>query len=186
VAASDAPLELAISEKDIRKRVRELASEINRDYAGKTLQVVGILEECFVFMADLVRALTVPLSCSFVGVQVHDDESGRVAMREIRYLPPANVGGKDVLLVQGVLETGVTLDYLRRAMSARQPASLRIAVLLDKAEDRRADVPADYVGFRLGRKFVVGYGLGWGEQYRHLPFLARLREPAAERPRIGR
>ncbi len=173
-AGPGARLKIVVSEKDIRKRVRELAKQINRDYAGKTLHVLGILEDCFVFMADLVRALTVPVVCSFVRAQVRDSNSGMVAMREIMYIPPVDAAGKDLLLVEGVLQSGLTLDHLCRTLLAQQPASLRTVTLLDKAKERKTEVPVDYAGFRLSGRFLVGYGLGLQEQYRNLPFLARI------------
>jgi hypoxanthine phosphoribosyltransferase len=171
---SAARLKIVVSEKDIRKRVREMARQINRDYAGKTLHVVGVLEDCFVFMADLVRALTIPVVCYFVRSQVRDSDSGLVAMREIMYIPPVAAAGKELLLVQGVLQSGVTLDHLCRTLLAQQPASLRTVTLLDKADERKTDVPVDYAGFTLSGRFLVGYGLGFQEQYRNLPFLARV------------
>jgi len=173
-AGSGTHLKMVVSEKDIRKRVRELAKQINRDYAGKTLHIVGILEDCFVFMADLVRALTIPVVCYFVRSQVRDSDSGLVAMREIMYIPPVDAAGKELLLVQGVLQSGVTLDHLCRTLLAQQPASLRTATLLDKADERKTDVPVDYAGFQLSGRFLVGYGLGFNDQYRNLPFLARI------------
>ena len=173
-AGSGARLKIVVSEKDIRKRVREMAKQINRDYAGKTLHIVGILEDCFVFMADLVRALTVPVVCSFVRSQVRDTESGAVAMREIMFIPPVAAADKELLIVQGVLQSGITLDHLCRTLLAQRPASLRTATLLDKADERKTDVPVDYAGFQLSGRFLVGYGLGFHEQYRNLPFLARV------------
>ncbi|HMD83813.1 MAG TPA: phosphoribosyltransferase family protein [Terriglobia bacterium] len=175
-AGSGARLKVVVSEKDLRKRVRELAKQINRDYAGKTLHVVGVLEDCFVFMADLVRALTMPVVCSFVRSQVRDSDSGLVAMREILYIPPLDVAGKDLLLVEGVLQSGVTLDYLCRTLLAQQPASLRTAMLLDKTEERKVDVPVDYAAFQLSGRFFAGYGLSYQGQFRNLPFLARVAE----------
>ena len=169
-------LKILVDEKAIRKRIRELARQINRDYAGKTLHAVGILEDGFVFMADLVRALTVPVVCCFVRSQVRDSDSGRVAMREVRYIPPVDAAGKDVLLVEGILQSGITLDHLRRTLLAQQPASLRTATLIDKREDRKIDVPVDYVGFQLSGPSLVGYGLGYEGQFRNLPFLARVTE----------
>ena len=118
VAGSGARLKIVVSERDIRKRVRELAKQINQDYAGKTLHVVGILEDSFVFMADLVRALTVPVICSFVRSQISDSDSGLVAMREILYIPPVDAAGKDLLVVEGVLQSGITLDHLCRTLLA--------------------------------------------------------------------
>lgn len=167
-------LKMVVSEKDVRERVRELAKQINRDYAGKTLYIVGVLEECFVFMADLVRGLTIPVVCSFVRASVRDSDSGSVAMREIMYIPPVNLAGKDLLLVVGVLQSGITLDHLSRTLLAQEPASLRTAALLDKSEERKVDIPVDYAGFQLSRRFLVGYGLAYQEQYRNLPFLAHI------------
>ena len=157
-----------------KKRVHELARQINRDYAGKTLHVVGILENSFVFMADLVRALTIPVICHFVRSQVRDSDSGLVAMREIMYIPPVDAAGKDLLLVEGVLQSGLTLDHLCRTLLAQQPASLRTLTLVDKSDERKTEVPVDYAGFRSSGRFLVGYGLGLQEQYRNLPFLARV------------
>jgi hypoxanthine phosphoribosyltransferase len=174
-------LKMAISEKAIHKRVRELAKQINHDYQGKLLHVMGILEDCYLFMADLVRGLTIPVVYSFVRCQVRDSESGLVAMREIMYIPPVDgtgknllLAGKDLLLVSGVLQSGVTLDHLYRTLLAQQPASLRTATLLDKPEERKVDVPVDYAGFKVSGKYWVGYGLGYEDQYRNLPYLARM------------
>jgi len=163
---------IVLSMADIHRRVRELAREISRDYAGKTLHVVGILEDSFMFMADLVRALKVPVVCSFVHTRVRDSDSGAVPMREITYVPPVDIGGKDLLLVGGVLQSGVTFDYLCRTLLARNPASLRTAILIDKAIDRRVDVPVDYAAFERSGAFLVGYGLAFEREFRNLPFLA--------------
>jgi hypoxanthine phosphoribosyltransferase len=180
-AASTDHLKMAISEKAIHKRVRELAKQISRDYQGKVLHVIGILGDCYLFMADLVRALTVPVVYSFVRWQVRDSDSGLVAMREITYIPPVDaagknllLAGKDVLLVHGILQSGVTLDHLYRTLLAHHPASLRTAILLDKPEERKVDVPVDYAGFKVSGEFWVGYGLGYQDQYRNLPYLARI------------
>lgn len=176
---------IVLSEKDIRKRVHEMAKQIDRDYAGKTLHVVGVLEDCFVFMADLVRALTIPVVCAFVRSQVRDSDSGLVAMREIMYIPYVAAAGKDLLIVQGILQSGVTLDHLCRTLLAQQPASLRTATLLDKADERKTDVQVDYVGFKLSGRYLVGYGLGLREQYRNLPFLALIAGQGGEVKRHG-
>lgn len=167
---------VVVEEKAILKRVRDLAKQINRDYAGKTLHVVGILEDGFVFMADLIRALTVPVVCSFVRLQVRDSKPGMVAMREILYIPPVDAVGKDILVIDGVLESGLTVDHLCRILLAQRPASLRTAVLIDKVAERKVEVPVDYTGFQLSGRFWVGYGLGHQGQFRNLPFLARVTE----------
>lgn len=167
---------VVVEEKAIRKRVRELAKQINRDYAGKSLQVVGILEDGFVFMADLIRALTVPVACSFVRLQVRDSKPGLVAMREILYIPPVDAAGKNILIIDGILESGLTVDHLCRILLAQRPASLRTVVLIDKVAERKVEVPVDYSAFQLSGRFWVGYGLGYQGQFRNLPFLAQVTE----------
>lgn len=172
--AAGARLKIVVSEKDIRTRVREMARQISKDYAGKTLHVVGVLEDCFVFMADLVRAMTIPVDCSFVRSQMRDNDAGSVHLREIMFIPPVEAADKELLIVQGVLQSGITLEHLCRMLMMQKPASLRIATFLDKADERKTDIPVDYAGFKLSGRFLVGYGLGVREQYRNLPFLARV------------
>jgi len=167
-------LKVAFTEKEIRQRVRQLAKQITRDYQGKALHVVGVLDNCLVFMADLIRALPAEVGCSFINSRVRDREAGPVAVREIMYLSPVDLEGKDVLLVDGILQSGVTLDYICRTLLAQHPASLRTVTLLDKAAERKVDVPADYAAFKVSGGFLVGYGLGHEEQYRGLPYLARM------------
>jgi hypoxanthine phosphoribosyltransferase len=169
----DRNLRVVFTEKQIQKRVREMAREINRDYQGKTLHVVGVLENCFMFMPDLVRCLSVPVICHFVKAEVHDSSSGGVALREIMYTPRVEAAGKDVLLVDGILQSGVTLDHLCRYMLGQNPSSVRTASLVEKTEERKVDVATDYVGFKSIAKFLVGYGLGYREQYRNLPYIAQ-------------
>jgi hypoxanthine phosphoribosyltransferase len=159
----------------IRKRVRELAKEINQDYRGRVVHVVGILEKCFVFMADLVRALKVPVSCHFVQAQIRERSEGRVPLREIQYTPEIDARGKDVLLLDGVLQSGLTLDHLVRSMLAQNPASVRTVCLVEKTAERKVDVDTDYVGFKTPAKWVVGYGLGHEGRFHNLPYIAQLR-----------
>jgi hypoxanthine phosphoribosyltransferase len=157
------------SEAQIQKRVRELAAQLNRDYAGRTLHVVGILENCFLFMADLVRELKIPVVCHFIKAEVQDATSGGVSVRQIMYTPKVDATGKDVLLLDGILQSGVTLDHLVRYILGQQPRSVRTATLIEKTDERKVDVPTDYVGFRTEGKFLFGYGLGYQEKYRNLP-----------------
>ena len=167
-------LRVVFTEKQIQKRVRELAEQMNRDYKGKTLHVVGILENCFLFMPDLVRQLKFPVICHFIKAQMHDSSSGGVAVREIMYTPKVEATGRDVLLVDGILQSGVTLDHLCRYMLGQNPSSVRTATLIEKTDERKVDVPTDYVGFKSTEKFLVGYGLGYQDRYRNLPYVARL------------
>ena len=173
-ASSGVRCKVVVDEKAIRRRVRELARQINRDYAGKALYVVGILEDSFVFMADLIRALTVPVVCSFVRLQVRDSDSGQVAIREILFIPPVDAIGKDLLLLTGVLQSGLTLDHLCRTLLAQQPASVRTLALIDKMAERKIDVQVDYTGFPISGHYYVGYGLGYQGHFRNLPFLAQI------------
>jgi hypoxanthine phosphoribosyltransferase len=167
-------LKTVFSEKQIQKRVLSLAEQINRDYRGKTLHVVGILENCFLFMADLVRALKIPVVCHFIRAKIRDTSAGGVALREIMYTPPVDAAGKDILLVDGILQSGVTLDHLYRYILGQNANSVRTATLIEKSDERKVDVATDYVGFRTTAGFLVGYGLGYQEKYRNLPHVASM------------
>ena len=165
-------LRVIFTEKQIQKRVDEVASQVNRDFKGRTLHVIGILENCFLFMGDLVRLLKVPVICHFLKADINDSGAGSAAIREIVYTPQFEVTGNDVLLVDGILQSGVTLDHLSRLMMAHKPSSFRTAVLVEKVDERKVDVVTDYVGFKTRQKFLVGYGLGYQERYRNLPHIA--------------
>lgn len=156
----------------IQKRVREMASKINRDYQGKTLFVVGILENCFLFMADLVRALKIPTVCLFLKAEVRESKAGDAPVHEIMYTPKVEANGKDILLVDGILQSGVTLDHLYRYMMGQNASSVRTASLVEKTNERKVDVPVDYVGFKNRGKFLLGYGLAFEGKYRNLPYIA--------------
>ncbi len=162
------------SQQQIQKRVRELAGQINRDYRGKTLHVVGVLENCFLFMADLVRALKIPTVCIFLKAEVRDTHAGEAPVREIMYTPKVDAAGKDILLVDAILQSGVTLDHLYRYMVGRNASSVRTATLVEKTDERKVDVPTDYVGFKNKGKFLLGYGLAYEGKHRNLPYIASL------------
>ena len=162
------------SKQQIQKRVRELAARINHDYLGKTLYVVGILENCFLFMSDLVRAIKVPTVCLFLKAEVHESKAGDAPVREIMYTPKVDAAGKDILLVDGILQSGLTLDHLYRYMLARDASSVRTVTLVEKTDERKVDVPTDYVGFKNKGKFLLGYGLAYEGKYRNLPYIAAL------------
>jgi hypoxanthine phosphoribosyltransferase len=173
-ATGNNQLHVVLDAGRIRKRVQELAREIDRDYKGKTLHVVGILENCFLFMADLVRLLRMPVICHFVKAEMHDLPSGNTSVREIVFTPKVDVADKDILLVDGILQSGVTLDHLLQMMLAQKARSVRTALLVEKSDERKVDVPTNYVGFKTKSKFLVGYGLGFEEKYRNLPLVATL------------
>jgi hypoxanthine phosphoribosyltransferase len=168
-------LRILFTRQKLQERVLALAKQINRDYAGKTVHVVGVLENCFVFMSDLVRALTMPVVCHFVKAQTRDVAAGGVELHEIFYTPKIEAHGKDVLLVDGLLQSGVTLDHLIRSVLGQGPNSVKTAILIEKTDERKADVVTDYVGFETTGKFLVGYGLGYQDQFRNLPFVAALK-----------
>lgn len=153
----------------IERRVGELAAQISGDYMGKELLIVGILNGAFVFMADLIRALDVPCTVDFVRMASYGSgsvSSGEVLIRKDLERP---VAGRDILIVEDIVDTGLTLSRLVEILRERNPASLRVCTFLDKRERRRVPFEADYVGFPIPDAFVVGYGLDYNEQYRFLP-----------------
>ncbi|MCX7724782.1 MAG: hypoxanthine phosphoribosyltransferase [Thermodesulfovibrio sp.] len=159
-----------ISEEQIQRKVRELAYNISSDYANKDLLVIGILKGSFMFFSDLIRHIKNPLKIDFIiaSSYIKDSSSGEV---KIHYFPREEIQGKDVLLVEDIIDTGISLNTIREKILSMNPASLKICVLLDKAERRIIDVPIDYIGFKIPNKFVVGYGLDYQEMFRNLPYI---------------
>jgi len=153
----------------IRKRVLEMARQISADYRGRTLHVVCVLENGFIFMADLVRELEVPVVCQFVKPQFQDTSS---AMTQIFFSPEVDVQGHHVLLVEALVQSGITSEFLMRNLAGRGAASVKMAALLDKQSARRVSLQPDYFGFLMNESFVVGYGLGAPHLGRNLPYLA--------------
>lgn len=160
-----------ISEEEIQARVRELGAEIRETYRGKELKVVGVLNGSFIFMADLVRAIGLDLSCDFLGLSSYGEStesSGVVAITKDLTGP---IEGHDVLIIEDIIDTGLTMAYLLENLATRKPASLRIATLLSKPARRRVEVGIDYLGFTIEDRFVVGYGLDYAGKYRNLPYI---------------
>jgi hypoxanthine phosphoribosyltransferase len=162
-------MEILFPREAIDRRVREIAQEISRDYAGRELLIVGVLNGAFVFMADLIRVLDVPCRVDFVRMASYG--SGSVSSGEIRIGKDleAPIAGRDVLIVEDIVDTGLTLTRLVEMLRERQPASVKVCAFLDKQERRRVPFTADYVGFSIPDCFVVGYGLDYNEEYRFLP-----------------
>jgi hypoxanthine phosphoribosyltransferase len=158
-----------LSADQIRKRVQEIARQISRDYQGRTLHVVAVMENGFIFMADLVRELDIPVVCQFVKGEFNDEHPSTM---EIFYSPEVEVAGKDVLLVEALIQSGVTSEFLLRNLAGRGASSVKLAVLLDKQAARRVSLQPDYFGFLLNDSFVVGYGLGDVHSGRNLPYIA--------------
>ncbi len=163
----------------ILKRVRELGARITRDYRGKSPHLIGILKGATIFHADLVRAIDLDLSMDFIAVASYGKATR--SSGEVRILKDAedSLEGKDVLLVEDIVDTGLTLHYLIQTLEARNPASLKAAALLNKPSRREVQVPVRYVGFDIPDSFVVGYGLDYGQRYRNLPDIRILRTGAA-------
>ena len=161
--------QILFSRDEIQKRVREIASQISKDYDGRELVVIGILRGAFIFMADLVRELNVPCKIDFVRVASYGasfESSGKVVMtKDIE----TSIKGRDILIVEDIVDTGLTLQYLVKWLKERSPNSLKICVFLDKRKRRKVTFEADYVGFTIDDGFVVGYGLDFNEQFRFFP-----------------
>jgi hypoxanthine phosphoribosyltransferase len=168
--------EVLISSEQLELRTRELGSEISRDYAGKDLVMVGVLRGAVVFIADLLRQLEVPCEIDFMAVSSYG--SSRDSSGVVRILKDLDdsITGRDVLIVEDIVDSGLTLNYLMRTLQARDPASLEVCSLLTKPDRRRVDVPIRYTGFEIPNTFVVGYGLDHAQRYRNLDHVASLPE----------
>jgi hypoxanthine phosphoribosyltransferase len=158
-----------LSAEQIGRRVQEMARQISHDFQGKTLCAVGVLENSFIFMADLVRQLEIPVICQFLKVE---SKQANASTTELFFSPEPEVEGKDVLLIEVLVKSGVTSEFLLRNLMGRGASSVKLAVLLDKQSARRIALQPDYFGFMLNEAFVVGYGLGAPDVGRNLPFIA--------------
>ena len=168
------PGEVLVTRERLTERVREMAAEISADYAGRDLLMIGILKGAVFFTADLVRELTVPCEIDFMSVSSYGSATHSSGVVRITKDLDVAIEGRDVLLVEDVIDSGRTLRYLMRNLSARDPASLETCALLSKPAADRLDLGTRYVGFRLPDVFVVGYGLDAGERFRELPYISAL------------
>lgn len=168
--------EVLLSEEEIRAKVQELGRQISLDYAGRQLTLVSVLKGSLPFMADLMRHITIPVRIDLMEVSSYGGASTESSglVRILKDLS-ASIDKADVLLVEDIIDTGLTLNYLMRYLRGKNPASLRICTLLDKPARRLVEIPVDYVGFTIPDQFVVGYGLDYGELYRNLRFVGVLR-----------
>ena len=157
-----------ISREDITRRVKELAGDINRDYQGRDLVLVGVLKGAFIFLADLVRELSSPVEIDFVRLASYGDSTSPTSEVQITKDVELNLEGRDVLIVEDIVDLGHTLDFLKQHLTMHQPRSVKICALVDKRERRKVEVPLDYVGFVVEKGFLVGYGLDCGEKMRSL------------------
>jgi hypoxanthine phosphoribosyltransferase len=172
---------ILISEEELRRRTRELGQQISRDYQGKDLHLICVLKGGVTFLVDLMREICIPHSIDFMATSSYGDAtetSGVVRILKDLDIP---IAGRNVLIVDDIIDSGLTIAYLRRILLERQPASLRICTLLNKKERRVVDVPLDYIGFDIPNEFVVGYGMDFRELYRNLRFVGVLK-PELYRP----
>ena len=167
--------EILISEEEIKAKVKELGQQISRDYQGQELLLVGVLRGAMLFMSDLMREIDIPVNIDFMVVSSYG--AGTTTSGEVRVLKDLDRGieGRNVLLIEDIVDTGLTLNYLTKYLSNRHPKSLKICTLLNKPSRRRIEVPVDYNGFIIPDKFVVGYGLDYNEFYRNLPYIGVLK-----------
>jgi hypoxanthine phosphoribosyltransferase len=166
--------EVLVTSEDLQRRVAELGRQINADYAGRPLLLVGVLKGAVFFLSDLMRYIEVPVEVDFMAVASYGSATDSSGVVRILKDLDAPIEGRDVLIVEDIVDSGLTLQYLLRNLGSRNPASLEVCALLTKPERRKVDLPTRYVGFEIPNRFVVGYGLDYAERYRNLPFVAVL------------
>jgi len=166
--------ETLIDEASLQARIRELGAEISTDYEGRDLLLIGVLKGAVFFMSDLMRSLTIPCEIDFMAISSYGDSTDSSGIVRILKDLDINIEGRDVLVVEDIIDSGLTLSYLMRNLEAREPASLEICALLTKPDRREIEVPVRYVGFEIPNRFVIGYGLDFAERYRNLPYVGVL------------
>jgi hypoxanthine phosphoribosyltransferase len=171
--------EILIEEDALRDRIAELGGEISADYAGKDLLLVGVLKGAVFFMADLMRHISIPCEVDFMAISSYGASTDSSGVVRILKDLDESIEGRNVLVVEDIIDSGLTLSYLKRTLGARHPASLEVCALLTKPERREVDVPVRYIGFEIPNRFVVGYGLDFAERYRNLRYVGVLADEAA-------
>jgi hypoxanthine phosphoribosyltransferase len=174
--SEDAIGEVLVSEEDLQRRVTELGAEVSRDYEGRSPLLVAILKGAVPFLADLMRNLTIDCELDFMAVSSYGSSTDSSGVVRILKDLDAPIAGREVLIVEDIIDSGLTLHYLLRSLQARGPKSVEVCALLTKPERRRVDLPVRYVGFEIPNRFAIGYGLDHGERYRNLSYVAALRE----------
>jgi hypoxanthine phosphoribosyltransferase len=167
-------MEVLIGSDAIQSRVREIGKQIARDHPAGVPLLIGVLRGCVIFMADLMKSLPIPHEIDFISVSSYEHSSQSSGAPRLVKDIGRDIAGRDVIIVEDIVDTGYTLEFLRRTFLARNPASLKTVALLDKRPRRECPVPIDYIGFEIPDRFVVGYGLDFAERFRHLPYIAAL------------
>ena len=163
-----------VTQEEMRARIKELGKQIANDYAGKDLVLVGVLKGAYAFYADLARAIRIPMRVDFLVVTSYGAQSKTSGKVKVITELTEDIKGKDVLLVEDIVDSGLTVQYLMKTLSKQKQKSIKVCTLLSKPERRTIDVPLDYIGFKIPNKYVVGYGLDYQQKYRNLPYLAVL------------
>jgi hypoxanthine phosphoribosyltransferase len=176
VSDADAIGEILVPAEDVARRVRELAAEVSRDYEGRDLILIGVLKGAVFFLSDLMRQLTVPCEVDFMAVASYGSATKSSGVVRILKDLDAVIEGRDVLIVEDIVDSGLTLQYLLRNLEGRNPRSLEVCALLIKPERRKVELNTRYVGFEIPNEFAIGYGLDHAERYRNLPFVAALKQ----------
>ncbi len=173
---SDYVKEILISEEEIRERVKELGAEITEDYEGEEILVIGILKGSVIFMSELVQRIGKPVKMDFMDVSSYGTKSVSTGEIEIIKDIEYSIKDKNILIVEDIIDTGYTLNYLVKDLEERGAKSVKICTFLDKIDRREVDIPIDYIGYEVPDEFIVGYGLDYAEMYRNLPYVAALKE----------
>jgi hypoxanthine phosphoribosyltransferase len=168
--------EVLVPAGELQTRVEDLAGEISRDYEGRDLVMIGVLKGAVLFLGDLMRRMTVPCEIDFMAVSSYGSETDSSGVVRILKDLDSSIEGRDVLIVEDIIDSGLTLHYLLRNLNARNPASLEVCALLTKPDRRRVELPIRYVGFEIPNRFVVGYGLDFAQRYRNLDYVAVLED----------
>jgi hypoxanthine phosphoribosyltransferase len=166
--------EILVQADELQHRIREMAADVSRDYKGRDLLLIGVLKGAVFFLADLMRHLDIPCEVDFMAVSSYGSSTDSSGVVRILKDLDAPLEGRNVLIVEDIVDSGLTLQYLMRTLQARNPASIEVCALLTKPERRKVDTPARYVGFEIPDKFAIGYGLDYAERYRNLPYVATL------------
>lgn len=167
---------ILLDEEQISKKIKEIGNTISRDYKGKDLILIGVLKGSIMYMANLAREIDIPCTMDFMSVSSYGNATTSSGIVKILKDLDASIEGKDVLIVEDIIDSGITLKYLQKYLRAKNPNSVEITTLLNKPERRKADIDVKYIGFEVPDYFLVGYGLDYAEKYRNLPFIGILKE----------